>query len=214
MRYRLETAIVLLGLGTWSLVNTRINRMPGQPAPEATPDSLLFSRTVMELRRSGSLPLAVDPTPLPPDPSIASIDPLVPGRMKPAGWRDAINSELRVQRMRELKRLRVNAESAWSADSCAKARFADLVARAPRRTRCLEGREIRVALIGIPRSGGPYLPGIVDERQAFNGSVFSVRVIELEVRSDVAVQSARDYVFRRDGSKWQLVKVRVLTVWG
>jgi hypothetical protein len=208
----LAAVLACLGTAGPGSANERMRPATGQSGSGV--DSLLFSLAVSEARRHGTLTLVVDPTPLPADPSIASIEPLVPDRIRSASEARLSDAALSSRRTRELKSLRVDVASAWEADSCAKARLADLVDKTRKPTRCFDDREVRVALIGIPRPGGPYLPRTVDERSKFGGHVFSVRVIILELYKGASVQSASDFVFRQSGDRWMFVEARVLSVAG
>jgi hypothetical protein len=70
-------------------------------------------------------------------------------------------------------------------------------------------------VVAIPRRGGAYWPGNRDERAQYaNREVYSVRVIERDLRPEGSVEVSSDYVFERGsgGVVVFLKQVRLLIV--
>jgi hypothetical protein len=159
---------------------------------------------VVEIQKRNAMPFAVDPRPAGPDPTFISLDPApVPGTSAASFAAGPDVSSIQSRRMRVLTTLRIDSASAPEANSCGSDRVQRLIDPSIRSTRpCLEGRVFRVALFAVPRNGGPYLPGVVDEREKDGSDIFSVRVIIVELHKEGRAVIATDLVFRRlaDGS--------------
>jgi hypothetical protein len=79
---------------------------------------------------------------------------------------------------------------------------------------CFGMEDFRVVIVAQPRAGGPYLPGVIDERQSGSRDLASVRVIYFEVVGKNTSQAASDYVFERRNGTWTFLKKIVLVFAG
>jgi hypothetical protein len=199
---RLPTTIFLSVL----LVSASYSPLPAQshPGTEVAPDTALFS-TVVRAIYSGPAEdfLRVDPRPLKADPRAM------------AARRDNlanVPAAVLESRSEVLRRLGVPIMDAINTPACA----GTLVPPERKEVHgCPTGRQIKVAIVGLPRFGGAYAGGSVDEReQGARQGHWSVRVIEHLMGPNGSSQTISDYVVQRgDGGRgWKLVKKRGLEV--
>ena len=73
--------------------------------------------------------------------------------------------------------------------------------------------ELYIMALGLPRAGGPYLPGVFDERARYTGrSVVAVRAVEVAIGPHGKSTQVVDYVMANDAGKWRLVKRQPILV--
>jgi hypothetical protein len=199
---RVATAVV------WSVVLGFVSYSPllaqSHLGAEVASDTALFSSVVRAIYSGPAEDfLRVDPRPLKADPRVmaARRDNLadVPGAVLES--RSAV-----------LRRLGVPIMDAIDTPACAGA----LVPPEGRDVQgCPRDRQIKVAIVGLPRFGGAYAGGSVDEReQGARQGHWLVRVIEHLMGPKGSSQTISDYVFKRElnGRGWTLVKKRGLEV--
>jgi hypothetical protein len=164
----------------------------------------------------------VEPNVLTNDPAIGSVEALpVPDAIVSAGspaaegGRYVRDSALSATRLEVLASMRVKTRSISEALDCGKRRVGATVDRKVLTSaeQCFGGEEFTVALVAVPREGGAYLPGLVDEPRAARPS-FSVRLITVDVGSRGNTELAQDCVFEWTGSAWKLVRKRTLLIAG
>jgi hypothetical protein len=200
-----------------SLAAASANSATCRNQPTAPADSALFSLVVRDLR-SGQGMLFVDPNALVDDPTIGSVEGLpVPGEIAHASPDASFvrDSSLSAARARVLGSAGIKSRSIVEALRCGSRRFQAMRTgkKLSSSEECFGGQEFTVVLIAIPRAGGAYLPGTVDER-AGNEARVSVRVITVGLSSSGNTESSMDLVFERSGESWKLVNRRVLIVAG
>jgi hypothetical protein len=182
----------------------------------ASADTTLFSAVVRALQMDTTLPIRVDPRMLAADPRIVSlwdvdrVSPQIPTPPEQAFAPD--DAIARERNGRILAELRVPTTDAITDARCPGAMLVSTEEVIARRALLCPDPPYRSIVIGIPREGGPYWPGNIDERSRFSGrDVRSVRVIARHVSRKGSAEASYDYVFERDRhGRWQFVAVRSL----
>lgn len=139
----------------------------------------------------------VDPRPLKADPAILDA--------RPELLADVPASVLQ-SRSEVLRRLGVPEADATEPRKCPGAL---VVGTNVDRTGCPRNTAILVAILGLPRFGGAYLPqsSALDERESgAKQGHWSVRVVETFVTPEASSTKVSDYVMERTGKGWGLVK--------
>jgi hypothetical protein len=180
-------------------------------------DSVTFALIAQTFRLAGdSAPsLRVDPRPLSGDPTLVTFAGL--GSVAPPGMSGEVpkspfssDTALAGARRRVLERLGLSGTDALADIRCDTRRSPP-----PQDPGCIPSNGFSTLAIGQPRVGGPYAPGIADDRQAFQGrDVVSVRVIERTVTRERSAEFSADYVYERkpDGSIVFLKRVRLFWI--
>lgn len=186
-----------------------------------TNDSALFEATIRQaLDRVRNTELRVDPRPLKHDPGLVTLkglESVIPDRVAPeahyaplADSRDAVTQA----RRNLLIELGIAETDAFKDSRCPGA----MIPPSPevderKRERCPSTRYNSV-IIALPREGGSYWPGNVDERNKYaNRSVYSVRIIETSLHPRGSVEESIDYVFERQAdNQWKLLDIRPLLI--
>ena len=204
--------VFCLLLLTWTTVGCT-HRTESQPYP---PDHELFPLVIKALSDSTTGELRVDPRPLNPDPRLVvleqSLADVAPTAVtSPNGPLLEVDEALIKRRTEVLATLGVLIGDALSDNLCSGA----MVAPSPgtdhaKKTNC-PPTEYRSAVVALPRQGGVFWPGNVDERDRNDGDVWSVRVITQDVGPTGKVAVTIDYVFIRKGT-WRLVEARPLFI--
>jgi hypothetical protein len=179
-------------------------------------DSVLFDAVVQQLVMEASkTELRIDPRPMKPDPTIVSLRPIGAALgfgTAPDSIYDNSYPVLQGSRSRALGRGSVRSTDATLTLQCPGVlRRSNPEIRDERARHC--PRDTRYeALIALPRAGGPFIPGGVDERATFGDGVFTVRVIVRTLGPQGVSESCDDRVFRFIDGAWKLVVRRDLLV--
>ncbi len=171
---------------------------PGSAATgRASEDTSLFAAVARAIVPHPGVELEVDPVPLRADPSVTSVD---------AATRAAASPERVRANERALEALRVAAGDASRYAGCP-----GVLVAPPKSTAGCPKELLLLVAIGLPRRGGPFLPGSVDERARYAGrEVVAVRAIEETVGPLGKSTEMVDYVMSRAGGGWRLVERRGL----
>lgn len=170
-------------------------------------DTALFAAVVRELESRPMVPARVDPRPLIADPAIWSV--------APEHLADVPDSIVQ-QRAAVLDRLSVAETDAVADAGCAGGYPPDR-SRA-RMSACPEEGQYYSFALGLPRSGGAYMPAGVfpasaDAREeGLAEGHMAVRVIKRLMTPRGASGAVWDFIFQRDAAEWRLVKMVNLLV--
>jgi len=198
------------------------------PAAAQTPrpvqpgtDSVLFAEVISHLGRDAAIALRVDPRPLRPDAELVTLTdlgPVLPQRIGPFAQADplaVVHADVMATREATLRRASIQQTDALADARCPGVMMVpseDLESR--KRDVCPSTSFLSVAL-ALPRAGGPWWPGHVDQRTQFaDRDVVSIRVISRHMTPRGSSEAAADYVFERTAhGGWSLVEVvRLLVV--
>jgi hypothetical protein len=164
-------------------------RYPGYNS--VTVDSTLFEMVVAKVLNTSHTPVRVTPWPLGDSPLV---DDPTNSRPDPT-WR-----AITISRSAILKRRNVPEVEDAAANACPAG--AQLVSAQPG----CPHEQAELVAIGIARHGGAYFPQVVDNRAAGDAQqLCAMRVILTNVAPGGRLRATLDYLFQRDGSKWQYV---------
>lgn len=174
-------------------------------------DSLLFANVVESLAKSATplQPLRVDPRPLAGDPEIVSLfrlpESLQMGKGASAGsLAERVGTEFEARR-RVLANRGTRETDAFNDAKCPGAMLPSVgETLEERRAYCPEGAGFYSAIVTMPRKGGAYVPGRIDERAQTD--LFTVRAIVRLVSSSGSAESASDFVFQVNGGRVALLR--------
>ena len=184
---------------------------------DATPFEAILRHT---LARSTAGEIRVDPRPLRPDPSLATLHGLgeiIPDLISPTAHHVPLaHVEANVIERRQgiLAALGIDEADGLHYVACPGFMIppSDEVLR-QRRERC-PATEYEIIMLALPRAGGAHLPPNTDER-AKDGDrpVQSVRVIRRKVGPRGSMETSADYVFERvESDAWRLLEIRELLI--
>lgn len=189
----------------------------GQAPEPAIADSVTFAIITQTFRLYGdSAPsFRVDPRPLITDPTLVTFFSL--GDAAPPGIGDKApespfmsDTSLVNARRRTLERLRVSPADALDDLGCTPQRSETW----PQAASCAGATGFSTLTVGLPRGGGPFAPGIVDDRKAFEGrDVVSVRVVQRTVTRSGITEFSADYVYERESTGRIVFVKRVRLFW-
>jgi hypothetical protein len=221
-----EAAIGLLGVLTAVSAAIGCGRASTTAAgpvrsPDAVTDSALFAAVLRRITADTLVFVTVDPRPLRPDPLLVTLHyfDVIPDRVDPEAQRNPfapIDSALIRRRLNVLRSVGVPHADGLRDAGCP----GIMLPRPPGSPRrasdaCPAEGAYRSVVVAIPRRGGAYWPGNRDERAQYaNREVYSVRVIERDLRPEGSVEVSSDYVFERGsgGVVVFLKQVRLLIV--
>ena len=194
----MQASGLLLLLLTSSSCFLPIHRSKAQGWAGPLADSVVFAvvaQTFMTIGDSAPV-LRVDPPPLISDPTLVSFAKL--GSLAPPGVTGHLTTASFIAdtllvnaRRRSLGRLSVLPTDVFDDLRCDAQRSANPL--------CVPTNGFSTLVVGLPRPGGPYSPGIIDAREEFSGrDVFSVRVIERTVTRLGSAEFSADYVYERE----------------
>lgn len=213
-------ATILILLLVWAAPAT-VHAQASRRAAHAAADTTLFGAVLRHIvEGSGGKAVRVDPRPLHPDPAIVelrrSVADAVPGRVTTrddplaAATRRAVS-----RRSREIARLGLRETDVYGYPNCTGVLWsAPVLNRAEPRARSdCPAEEFAAVILAIPRSGGAYWPGNVDQRREAPAGAWTVRVIGRELGPSGASSTADDYVAQRLGAGgWRIIKVVSLLI--
>lgn len=192
---RIVLALCGLVVSGCAAIPPRLSAQP-QSSVELASDTALFATLVREIYSGPEDYLRVDPRPLQTDPTVMVARSQNLAEVPPS----VVQSRSEV-----LRRIGVPEVDAVNMPSCAGA-LVPLEFRPPGQT--CPSKPILVAILGLPRPGGAYAPGYVDEREeGAKQGYWSIRVIERSMDPKGSSTTISDYVVQLDDEKgWKLVK--------
>jgi hypothetical protein len=189
-------------------------------ATRAGADTSLLGAVLRHVVEGSGMPVRVDPRPLNPDPALVelkrSVAAAVPDRV--SSVRDPLAATTRrvlSRRSRVISRLGLREADAFSYPNCPGIMFsAPVLNRVERRPgNDCPAEQFSAVIVSVPRAGGAYWPGNLDQRHATPRGAWSVRVITRDLGPLGASSGAYDYVAERDRSgSWRIVKVVSLLI--
>lgn len=206
----------VLSLGCSARPNEHI---PTSADAMARTDSAIFSALLVAIRQE-RVPrdIRVDPRPLRRDPALvtfhdfsAAPDLVLPeAQLRPLA---DVDSSIIGMRKQLLTAVGVGETDAFRDAQCPGGLAPPTDSIVAQRKRLCPNTQYRSHIASLPRPGGAYWPGNVDERGKYEGrDVMTVRVISRVVGPTGSVESSADYVFTHADGGWQYMKRKALLI--